>query len=65
MTEIQWIVAIAGVVLIALVNWYFFAAGRAMVIATGANGSPSSTGVPGEIVITVDGGYAPSIIRVP
>ncbi|MEO5511791.1 MAG: cupredoxin domain-containing protein, partial [Longimicrobiales bacterium] len=42
-----------------------FAAGRAMVIATGANGSPSSTGVPGEIVITVDGGYAPSIIRVP
>lgn len=43
---------------IALVNWYFFVAGRAP--ATAAAGS---AGAAGEVVITVDGGYSPSTVR--
>lgn len=65
MTEIEWIVAIGGIALIALVNWYFFAAGRAPVIAVAVPGSVSPADTSGEIVITVDGGYAPSTVRVP
>jgi plastocyanin domain-containing protein len=45
---------------IALVNWYFFVAGRAP-----AATSAGSAGASGEIVITVDGGYSPSTVRVP
>jgi len=44
---------------IALVNWYFFVAGRAPATAT-----IGSAGAAGEIVITVDGGYSPSTVRV-
>jgi plastocyanin domain-containing protein len=45
---------------IALVNWYFFVAGRAPATAT-----VGRAGAPAEIVITVDGGYSPSTVRVP
>lgn len=45
---------------IALVNWYFFVAGRAPATVTAG-----SAGAPAEVVITVDGGYSPSTVRVP
>ena len=51
------LVVLSAISLIALVNWYFFVAGRkpATVVA--------SRGVP-EVVIEVDGGYAPNTVRV-
>ena len=52
MNATDWIVVAAGLAGIALVNWYFFAAGRAAAVATGA-----------EVLITVDGGYSPATIR--
>lgn len=52
MTVSEWIAVVAGAAGVAWVNWYFFLAGRAAAAVTGS-----------EIVITVDGGYAPSTIR--
>lgn len=58
MTGIELVVLLAGVTAIALVNWYFFVAGRAPTAAT-----HSVTG-PDEVTITVQGGYEPALVRV-
>lgn len=65
MTPIEWTVIAGAAAGIALVNWYFFVAGRtvavaAPVMAMGAAGTAST--IP-EIVITVDGGYSPNTVR--
>lgn len=46
-------VIVAALASIALVNWYFFIAGRV---------APSAA-AQREVVITVDGGYSPSMVR--
>lgn len=48
---------LAGIAAIALVNWYFFVAGRAPAVATHRASGPD------EITITVHGGYEPSVVR--
>jgi plastocyanin domain-containing protein len=53
------VVILSALGAIALVNWYFFVAGRAPATATAG-----SAGAPAEVVITVDGGYSPSTVRV-
>lgn len=50
----DWAVIIAGLGLIAWVNWYFFLAGRSAAVATAGR----------QLTIVVDGGYSPSTIRV-
>ena len=57
MTGTQILALGAGATLIALVNWYFFFAGRSAAVAT-AHGSG-----PDEVTITVKGAYEPSVIR--
>ena len=60
MTTTDWIVIAGGLASIALVNWYFFVAGRSAAIATVA--SPGA--VPTQRIV-VQGGYEPATIRVP
>ena len=68
----EWLVLTAGVAAIVWVNWYFFLAGRAnVVVATAptaaaptAAGSEMAAPLPTQVVITVDGGYSPSQLRV-
>ena len=48
----------AGVAAIVWVNWYFFMAPKAAVVA-----KASDTGVQ-EVSVTVEGGYSPSVVRV-
>ncbi|HUR91503.1 MAG TPA: cupredoxin domain-containing protein [Gemmatimonadaceae bacterium] len=52
MSATDWVAIAAGFAGIALVNWYFFAAGRGAATVTGS-----------EVVIVVDGGYSPATIR--
>lgn len=52
MSVTEWSVVLSAIALIAWVNWYFFVAGRAPATALG------------EVLITVDGGYSPSAVRV-
>ncbi len=54
------VVVASAVTAIAWVNWYFFVAGRAAPAAAPAGGGGSSAG---EVVIRVDGGYAPNVVR--
>jgi plastocyanin domain-containing protein len=55
---LDWIVILAGIAAIAWVNWYFFLARRpAATAATSAGGTQ-------EVTITVQGGYAPSEVKV-
>jgi len=57
-TLVDWLVIAVGVAAIGLVNWYFFFAERAAVIAnTGPSGRQ-------EVTVVVRGGYEPSTIRV-
>jgi plastocyanin domain-containing protein len=56
MNATDWIVVAAGIGGIALVNWYFFLAGRAAPVGVAAGTS--------EITIVVDGGYEPKAVRV-
>lgn len=57
MSAADWGVVVAGLTLIALINWYFFfSEGEAAVVAAG--------GV-AEVAIVVRGGYTPSTVRVP
>jgi plastocyanin domain-containing protein len=56
----QWFVIFAGAAAIAWVNWYFFVAGRSA--ASAAVAAIARGGQ--EQVITVDGGYTPSVVRV-
>src|SRR5688500_4206423 len=52
MTSVEWAAIAAGLAGIGLVNWYFFVAGRQVAAVTGS-----------EVVVIVDGGYSPSMIR--
>lgn len=54
----SFVILIAGIVAIAWVNWYFFAAPKAAVAAR-----PSADGKQ-EVTIAVEGGYSPSVVRV-
>ena len=58
MEIIDWTVIAAGLAAIAWVNWYFFLARRPAAKATVAAGGAQ------EVTITVQGGYAPSEVRV-
>ena len=60
MSGIEWVVLLGAVAGIAMVNWYFFVAGRAPVSVTVAN----SPGGAAEVGIVVDGGYSPSTVHV-
>lgn len=44
--------------LIAWVNWYFFFAGRSTAVAATSDGA-----TPGQVVVMVDGGYAPNAVQ--
>jgi plastocyanin domain-containing protein len=58
MDTMDWIAVAAGLAAIVWVNWYFFLAKRPAAKAqTGAGGAQ-------EVTITVQGGYAPSEVRV-
>jgi plastocyanin domain-containing protein len=57
----EWFVVFAGAGAVAWVNWYFFVAGRSTAAASSAR---NIAGGPQEQIITVDGGYSPSIVRV-
>jgi plastocyanin domain-containing protein len=57
MTGPELIVLMVGVTLIALVNWYFFFAGRSAVAATSRGSGPD------EVMITIHGSYDPSVVR--
>ena len=58
MSAAEWAVLVAGVAAVAWVNWYFFiASGRAAAARPNASGKD-------EVVVVVDGGYEPSVIRV-
>jgi plastocyanin domain-containing protein len=59
MDTADWIVIAAGLAAIAWVNWYFFFASRGVAVA-----APALGGAPSEVVITVDGGYSPALVRV-
>ena len=71
MTGTEVIVVITALAAIAWVNWYFFVAGRSPVAAAAtapvmvadADRGARGTAIP-EIVIEVDGGYAPNTVRV-
>lgn len=55
----EWLVLLGAIATIALVNWYFFLAGRRVVAVAATDGAP----VP-EVRITVDNGYSPAAIGV-
>jgi plastocyanin domain-containing protein len=58
MSPIDWAIAVAALVLIALINWYFL--GRKKVaIASGAAGGVV------DLTVRVEGGYSPAEIEVP
>ena len=57
----EWMVLAGAVATIALVNWYFFVAGRGVVAVAPSGGA---SGTPAEIHITVDNGYSPAAIGV-
>jgi plastocyanin domain-containing protein len=59
MNTTDWIVIAGGLAAIAWVNWYFFFASRGVAVA-----APAASGAPSEVVITVDGGYSPALVRV-
>lgn len=54
------VVLVGAVTAIIWVNWYFFVAGRAVPAAALASGGATTSG---EVVITVDGGYSPAVVR--
>lgn len=58
MTLLDWSVALSGVALIALINWYFFFSEPAPASAI------STAGRIAEVPIVVHGGYSPATVRV-
>lgn len=56
MTPAEWLVLLAGVVAIGLVNWWFLGAERLVGAAAMHQGVQQAT-------IVVDGGYAPSVVQ--
>lgn len=66
MTTTEWAVVAGAVASIALVNWYFFVAGRTTAVAAvvaAPNGAVDAGVGVAEVTIVVDGGYAPNTIR--
>lgn len=65
MTGIEWSVLAGTAAAIALVNWWFFAAGRTVAAAVAVVPAAMPGGAPAvpEVVIVVDGGYAPNTVR--
>ena len=64
MTGTEIVVLVGAIALIAWVNWYFFVAGRTPSRAVAAiAGAAGATAIP-QVVIEVDGGYAPNAVRV-
>ncbi len=60
MSSTDVLVLLSAVTAIVWVNWYFFIAGRSVpVAALAATGEATA----GDVVITVDGGYSPSVVR--
>jgi plastocyanin domain-containing protein len=69
MTGIDLVVIAGALAAIALVNWWFFVAGRTVAVAApvlasdaARSGAAAVAAIP-EVVIVVDGGYAPNTIR--
>lgn len=60
MSGSEWLVLAGAASAIAWVNWYFFFAERQEAVV-----SASAQGAVPEVAIVVDGGYAPSQLRVP
>ena len=58
MTPVEWAVALAGLAVIAWLNWYFFLAGAGESLAAVSPGGTQ------EVFITVRGGYDPAHVRV-
>jgi plastocyanin domain-containing protein len=56
----EWGVLAAGIAAVAWVNWYFFVAGRRAPAAAATVGAGGMQ----EVEIAVEGGYAPSTVRV-
>lgn len=61
MSATDLLVIVAALASIAVVNWYFFIAGRSAPVAAASAGV--ATGAVPEIVITVDGGYSPNVVQ--
>ena len=60
MSPLEWAIAIAALVLIAVVNWFFLGSkGRPAVAA------PAQPDGSVDVTVVVDGGYTPSTIEVP
>ena len=58
MDAAEWGVLVAGLAAVVWVNWYFFiASGQSAAAKPNASGND-------EVVVVVDGGYEPSLIRV-
>lgn len=57
MTPADWGMVAGAAAAIVLVNWYFFASGRAVTAASTAGGSQ-------DVTVVVHGGYEPATIRV-
>lgn len=55
---LSWMILVAGIAGIVLVNWYFLLAPKAHVSAKAAVDGTQ------EVTITVEGGYSPSVVRV-
>jgi plastocyanin domain-containing protein len=62
MTSLDLIVVASGLAAIALVNWWFFFAGRTVAAPVAVARAADPSPIP-EVVITVDGGYAPNTVR--
>lgn len=58
MSAADWVVIGGGLAAIALVNWYFFVAGRTPALAA------ATTSGAQEVTIVVKGGYDPAAVRV-
>lgn len=58
MTPLDWGIAVAAVLLIAAVNWFFLAPKRAVTAAATTAGMV-------DVTVVVEGGYTPSTIEVP
>ena len=58
MSSAEWLVAALGVAAVVWVNWYFFAARQPAAVAVARGDGPD------EVVVNVNGGYDPAVIRV-
>ena len=59
MSPTDWGIALAALLLIGFINWYFLGKKRAAVAA------PAAPGGAVDVTVRVEGGYSPSVIEVP